>query len=809
MVLATAPPRPQARFAAVDTVSCGAALSFRDQSLNAPTQWRWDFGDGQTSAQQHPQHTYAAAGTYTVKLRACNAAGCDSLTKAGYVTVRADAPRPAPCTPATTAYCCGYGLTRVQLGSIDRRSPDGQGGYEDFSCGWRATLTADRPATLQLTTGAIAHDVRVYLDLNDDGQFTAPAELLYQGLAVQSPSTPLTVPGTAPGLVYNRPLRLRIVADYAGSAATGPCSAPRQGQVEDYSVVVQPNAAPPAAAFAVTYQQFCGPVRVSFANQTTGAATAYAWDFGDGTTSTLASPPAHTFARAGMFEVRLVAHNAAGRDTAWQRACPTYCTPGGTGGSTSSPTYFTGVRLGAIDNQVPRTRGVAYRDFTAQYTTLQIGQMYQFETHSPLDSWSTGGDKRVTLLLDSNQDGFFTASEYLGTVTGSTVHVASFQLPAATKVGATRLRAVVQSTNTATPWPSTTCTPSFFQGATEDYTVVVLPAPGRPRALFSAELPTSCTGTVQFRDSTQHGPTSWRWRFGDGDSAAVQHPRHTYAAPGTYTVSLVVRNRFGADSLTRTGYVTIRSLNSGPVPAACRPAPGTTGSLRAIQTFRIGSALSYGPQPLNAPIYRDETCATPAATLVRGTSYQLTMADRYNAGAAAFVWLDVNNDGVLDPVAELLYDAIPFPVPFGTPRTGTLTLPAATVLGQPLRLRVMFANGTLPNGDFDGVPAPCSQRDADQVRDFTVIATSATASAAGAVPVWTAFPNPSTGAVSLRGDFRQFTEVEVHDVLGRPVYRRRLSAVAGELRLDLTSLPRGVYLLRLPTYGGNVRLLLE
>lgn len=31
--------------------------------------WHWDFGDGQTSTEQNPQHTYAAAGNYQVKLR--------------------------------------------------------------------------------------------------------------------------------------------------------------------------------------------------------------------------------------------------------------------------------------------------------------------------------------------------------------------------------------------------------------------------------------------------------------------------------------------------------------------------------------------------------------------------------------------------------------------------------------------------------------------------------------------------------------------------------------------------------------------
>ena len=163
---------PAAHFAAADSVTCSGVVAFRDNSSNTPVAWRWRFGDGTTSTQQHPAHPYAAAGTYAVSLRVCNAGGCDSLTRAACVRVRTDGPRASSCHPATVAYCCQFGLTRVRLAGVDHASADGQAGYEDVSCAQRATLTADRPDTLRLTTGPSAHDVRVYLDLNDDGQFT-------------------------------------------------------------------------------------------------------------------------------------------------------------------------------------------------------------------------------------------------------------------------------------------------------------------------------------------------------------------------------------------------------------------------------------------------------------------------------------------------------------------------------------------------------------------------------------------------------------------------------------------------------------
>ena len=54
------------------------AAFFADTTGN-PTNWLWDFGDGNTSTQENPIHTYAASGTYTVCLTATNACGSDSI----------------------------------------------------------------------------------------------------------------------------------------------------------------------------------------------------------------------------------------------------------------------------------------------------------------------------------------------------------------------------------------------------------------------------------------------------------------------------------------------------------------------------------------------------------------------------------------------------------------------------------------------------------------------------------------------------------------------------------------------------------
>ncbi|MFI5167767.1 MAG: PKD domain-containing protein, partial [Thermoanaerobaculales bacterium] len=47
---------------------------------------------------------------------------------------------------------------------------------------------------------------------------------------------------------------------------------------------------------------------------------------------------------------------------------------------------------------------------------------------------------------------------------------------------------------------------------------------------------------VQFTDTSTGAPISWTWDFGDGTASNLQNPSHTYAAPGTFTVTLTAAN---------------------------------------------------------------------------------------------------------------------------------------------------------------------------------------------------------------------------------------------------------------------------
>jgi PKD repeat protein len=82
------PTAPTASFTAAPTSGTAPlAVQFSDTSSGGPTSWAWDFGDGATSSAQNPNHTYAAAGTYTVALTASNSAGSDTATRTGLIAV--------------------------------------------------------------------------------------------------------------------------------------------------------------------------------------------------------------------------------------------------------------------------------------------------------------------------------------------------------------------------------------------------------------------------------------------------------------------------------------------------------------------------------------------------------------------------------------------------------------------------------------------------------------------------------------------------------------------------------------------------
>lgn len=78
---------PVTDFMTPSTTSCTGIVNFVDLTIEGPTSWDWDFGDGGTSTDQNPSHAYTADGTYTVTLTTMNGIGTDDEVKTAYIVV--------------------------------------------------------------------------------------------------------------------------------------------------------------------------------------------------------------------------------------------------------------------------------------------------------------------------------------------------------------------------------------------------------------------------------------------------------------------------------------------------------------------------------------------------------------------------------------------------------------------------------------------------------------------------------------------------------------------------------------------------
>jgi PKD repeat protein len=83
------------------------------------TSYHWDFGDGTTSTQQHPSHTYTTPGTYTVTLTGTNLYGSTVSTRADYVT----ATQVPPVAAFSASPLTGHAPLLVQFTDASTNSP--------------------------------------------------------------------------------------------------------------------------------------------------------------------------------------------------------------------------------------------------------------------------------------------------------------------------------------------------------------------------------------------------------------------------------------------------------------------------------------------------------------------------------------------------------------------------------------------------------------------------------------------------------------------------------------------------------------
>ncbi len=110
-----------------------------------------------------------------------------------------------------------------------------------------------------------------------------------------------------------------------------------------------------------------------------------------------------------------------------------------------------------------------------------------------------------------------------------------------------------------------------------------------PVAQFTSDVVTTCTGEVNFIDQSFSFPSTWLWEFGDGATSTAQNPTHNYANSGVYEVKLTASNTFGTDSILKVDYISVTKTAAPSGSFSSRCGVGTVD----LSATAAGSGLLY------------------------------------------------------------------------------------------------------------------------------------------------------------------------------------------------------------------------
>ncbi|MDW7733589.1 MAG: PKD domain-containing protein, partial [Methanolobus sp.] len=303
------------------------AVTFTDQSTNTPTSWLWNFGDGNTSTDQNPTHTYSAVGTYTVSLNATNVGGSNISTQTNYITAAI-----APVSSFTADVTSGAVPLSVNFTDQSTNSPTSW--FWDFGDGTNST--DQNPTHTYSAVGAYT----VTLNATNVGGSNVSTQTNYITTAVApvadfsvnetSGALPLSVSFT--DLSTNTPTSW--FWDFGdGNTSTDPNPTHTYASVGTYTVTLNATnvggsnvstqtsyitvAIASVSGFSVDVTSGAVPLAVNFTDQSSNSPTSWLWDFGDGNTSTEQNPT-HTYTSVGAYTVSLNATNVGGNNVSTQ-----------------------------------------------------------------------------------------------------------------------------------------------------------------------------------------------------------------------------------------------------------------------------------------------------------------------------------------------------------------------------------------------------------------------------------------------------------------------------------------------------------
>ncbi len=798
----------QANYITVNTVptagftsmSNGAMVSFTNTSNNASS-YSWNFGDGNSSTQTNPTHTYAADGAYTVVLSATNA--CGTVTTSSTVTI---------VTPPTASFNAGQtsGCAPFTV-QFNNTSSDNSVNFDwQFPGGNPSSSTEENPVVVYNTPGVYT----VILTVSNSAGSNTATQVDYINVGT-TPVAGFTAVTNADSAAFTNTTQNGI--SYAWDFGDGQSSTeanPSHVYASDgtYTVVLTAtNACGTStftqevvivtgveASFIADVTSGCAPLTVNFQDMSSDNTTSWLWSFPGGTpNSSTQQNPTVVYNTPGVYSVTLVATG-----------------PGGSGTFTRT-NYITvsGPPTGGFSSVVSQN--------TATFTNTTMNGTSYLWTFGDGSS-STQANPSHTYAEDGTYTVILAATNNCGTtiiensVTIVTVPVAAFTFNSS--MGCAPLTVVFNNTSSSnstsfswvfeggTPPTSTDANPVVTWNTPGVYLVTLTASNSAGSSTATATVTVHPNPTASFTtqtaglavittNSSQHA-TSYSWTFGDGGSSSEVSPTHTYMATGTYTVTLVATNECGSSTTTQTVVI------EGAAPIVSFSADQTSGCPGMVVQFTdlsAGNPASWmwtfeGGSPANSleqnPSVTYSTPGTYSVTLVAtnpfgsGTSSQtgyITVVALPTAEFSAAV-----NGGVVT-FTNTSQGGNSYNWDFGDGQTSTEKNPVHTY-NAPGTYNVSL---TVTNS--------CGATTLQQ----TVVVVTVGANEVSWLKEFRLFPNPNAGQfrVEMSGTPSHNLEFAVFNKLGQIISSEIVDFSAGTLSkaFDLSNMPSAVYTLRIQT----------